>query len=294
MTEAPGLVGGGPLGEIPYLRPLDAAALFRRRAERLRMLAAGHVLGDYLELCGRIAAAQGGALARMRISANGRDLPASRPLDVFSPRSGEWREALAVIARELETAPMPDAAREGLERLARLGVESLEALAGRILAGDFGGIDLAAAPFAAAALQVQFAALASGIPPESVARAESGCPLCGSPPVAGVVLGDDKLRYLACSLCGSQWHHVRVKCSHCFSTAGLSYFSLEGDPGGVKAEACDRCGGYLKLFYLEKRPAAEPLADDLATLPLDLLVSERGYGKSGANLLLLPGAAAIP
>ena len=33
----------------------------------------------------------------------------------------------------------------------------------------------------------------------------------------------------------------------------------------------------------------EPLADDLATLTLDLLVSEAGFGRHGVNLLLLFG-----
>jgi len=46
---------------------------------------------------------------------------------------------------------------------------------------------------------------------------------------------------------------------------------------------------YLKLFYLEKSPSAEPFADDAATLSLDLLMSEEGYARGGVNLFLLPG-----
>ncbi len=55
----------------------------------------------------------------------------------------------------------------------------------------------------------------------------------------------------------------------------------------AKAEACDRCHTYLKLFYLEQNPRAEPFADDVATLSLDLLMSEAGYARSGVNLFLL-------
>ncbi len=55
----------------------------------------------------------------------------------------------------------------------------------------------------------------------------------------------------------------------------------------AKAEACDRCHTYLKLFYLEQNPRAEPFADDVATLPLDLLMAEAGYARSGVNLFLL-------
>ncbi len=109
--------------------------------------------------------------------------------------------------------------------------------------------------------------------------------MCGCPPLAGVVLGDEKLRYLTCTLCGSEWYRPRIKCAHCDSTAGITYFSLEGLPG-VKAEVCDACGRYLKLFYLEDRPAVEVVADDLATFPVDVLVSEKGYRKAGLNLFL--------
>lgn len=293
MTELAGLVGGGQLGDIPHLRRLGVPALFRRRAERFRALAAGHAMGDALELFGRVAEAQAEAIARLGLSPNGRDLPAAMPLDASRPPGGEWRQALRLVAGALEGAPMPQAAREALARLGRLGEAELDRLGARLARGDFAGIDLAAASFAAAGLQAYYAALAALVPPEAVERSPSGCPLCGSPPVAGLVLGDDKLRYLACSLCGSQWHHTRLKCSHCGTTQGISYFSLEGDPGEVKAEACDACKGYVKLFYLEKRPAADPVADDLATLALDLLVSERGFGRIGPNLFLLPGAETV-
>jgi FdhE protein len=40
----------------------------------------------------------------------------------------------------------------------------------------------------------------------------------------------------------------------------------------------------------EKAPSVDPVADDLATLALDLLVDEAGYSRSGPNLLLLGGA----
>ena len=287
MSDAPSLVGGGELGEIPYLRPHPGPALFTRRSARFEALAGGHTLGDYLQFCGRLSAAQAVASAELPPPPDARNLAAVRPLDASVSHSDEWTEALQPIVRELLPAPMPAAAREGLTRLANLGRKPLAALAAKILSGDFEGLDLAVAPFAAAALQVQFVTRAARIPVGAVARAEGGCPLCGSRPVAGVVLGDDRLRYLACALCGSQWYLTRVKCSRCGSTAGISYFSLEGDSGAVKAEACDGCRSYVKLFYLERRPAADPEADDLATLALDTLVSEQGYQKNALNLFLL-------
>ena len=47
----------------------------------------------------------------------------------------------------------------------------------------------------------------------------------------------------------------------------------------------------IKIFYQEKDPQVEPNADDLATLALDVLVDEQGYGRSGPNLLFHPGTA---
>ena len=57
------------------------------------------------------------------------------------------------------------------------------------------------------------------------------CPCCGSRPVASVErLGAEGARYLACGLCATQWHYVRIKCTHCQSTKG----NLAAKPGGVR------------------------------------------------------------
>ena len=58
----------------------------------------------------------------------------------------------------------------------------------------------------------------------------------------------------------------------------------------MRAETCDDCHSYLKIVYQEKAPDADPVADDLATLALDILVDETGYTRAGPNLLLVPGA----
>ena len=138
------------------------------------------------------------------------------------------------------------------------------------------------APFTAAALQVYFTALAADLPGGLVERVPSGCPVCGSPPVAGVVMGDDKLRYLTCSLCSSEWNLTRLQCWRCRSTGGISYLAIAGEDG-VKAEACASCGAYVKLFYREQMPAAEPLADDVASLTLDLLAAQEGWAAAGST-----------
>ncbi len=285
MTESPGALAGARLGEVPYMRSHPGAALFGRRAERLRALAHGHTLSDYLELCARLAAAQSAAASRLRRPAVAVALPGSRPLRRVASDRREWRDALRVVVRELEGTAMPEASREALARLAAIDDTALAALAERVLLAEFDGVDLAAAVFVAAALQVQFTTLAAQVT-ERVARSAADCPLCGASPVAGVVLGDSRLRYLACTLCGSQWYLPRLTCARCGATGGLSYLRLEADPGEVKAEACASCKGYLKLFDLERRPAADPVADDLATLALDQLVAGEGFARIGVNLFL--------
>ena len=106
--------------------------------------------------------------------------------------------------------------------------------------------------------------------------------------MAGIVGGDHKLRYLICGLCGAQWHLTRVVCARCGGTGGLSYFTIEGRPPGVRAEACAECKTYLKLFYLEEIPLADGFADDVATLALDLMMAEEGYSRATCNYFLLP------
>jgi FdhE protein len=244
----------------------------------------------------RLCGAQREAAERLRLSPNGRDLPPSRPLDVAAPPPPEWREALAIVLGALEKAPMPPAAREAVHALARLGAAGLDALAARVLSGELGPADAAPAPFVGAGLQVAYGGLASGVAAESLAHADDpACPVCGFPPVAGLVLADDKLRYLVCGLCGSEWHLTRLNCALCRKQDHVSYYTVEGDQGPAKAEVCDGCRAYTKLLYLEKAPLLEPFADDLATLPLDLLLSERGYVRNGRNLFLaVPAEAEAP
>jgi FdhE protein len=179
--------------------------------------------------------------------------------------------------------------RATLERLGALPGAELDALAGRVLAGEVRGSEVALTPFLGAALQVTWTSAAATVPAAEVPRAGAGCPVCGSAPVVGLVLGDDKLRYLLCGLCATQWHHTRAQCVLCRSSGQLSYLEVEGGAGPAKAEACGACQAYLKVLYVEKAPHLEPFADDVATLALDLLLAEQGLDRLGRNLFLVPG-----
>lgn len=320
MTPPMALSGGGELGEIPHLRLPRPEALFAGRAERFAALALGHTLREYLEFLACLAVAQAAACATVRPLVNGAGLSRERPLDAASHRRApEWLEALAVILAEVSTAAaLPEEVPTTLDLLHELPPPELEVLADRVLANAVLGTDLGAGPFVAAALQVYFTALAAQLREDAIEPARDGCPVCGSLPVVGLVLGDDKLRYLVCSLCATQWHHTRVQCTACHSGKGISYYTLEraraarqGDAGAeaprsapgvtaapspprVKAEACPSCKAYTKLFYAESDPRLEPFADDVATLSLDLLMAEDGWVRHGVNLFLVPGEERAP
>ena len=52
------------------------------------------------------------------------------------------------------------------------------------------------------------------------------------------------------------------------------------------AEICDQCHTYRKVVNQEKDPYAEPLADDLASLTLDLLMGDTEFSRASGNPLL--------
>jgi FdhE protein len=119
------------------------------------------------------------------------------------------------------------------------------------------------------------------------------CPCCGALPSVSVIGASPELpglRYLHCSLCNTEWHMTRAQCTACDAgESAVAYQHIEGDKGLVQAETCDVCKSYLKLVRRDKDASVDPVADDLATLALDILVDESGFSRSGPNLLLVPG-----
>lgn len=288
----------------PHVIAPDPARLFAERARRFEELADGHPLGDWLRFLGRLSDAQHIAL---------RDLPAI-PLPpamaierarrhAMPPAPAQewrqqalWREALYSIIATLDP-DAPAAVRKTLTLLGATVPAQLDALAQRVLRQDFPAKDADLVPFIAAALQVAWTATAArlaGIGMVQALDAGGVCPCCGSLPVASVVrsAGEvNNLRYLHCSLCNTEWNMVRVRCAACASTGRISYSEIAGPDTGaaVRAETCEECKSYLKIFYREKAPHIDPVADDLATLALDVLVDADGYARAGPNLLFVPG-----
>lgn len=283
------------------------AAVFGDRATRFDALAAGHPLADYLRLMAEVARGQQAALAARHAEPIGESaLAASRdygmpPLSAQShERSPQWRDDLTSIVAHVRQRSA-NGVQAALDQLSRLGTPALEGLADRVLAGTVLDEDSALVPFIGAALQTYFVRLAASLDVSQVEHCDVPgiCPVCASRPVASVVrIGGDQanLRYLVCSLCATEWNLARIKCTSCDTDKGVHYLALqaEGRESGetaTRAEACDECKSYLKIFYQEKDVNLEPTADDLATLALDVLVDEQGFVRSGPNLLFHPGTA---
>lgn len=266
----------------------DPALLFEARAARFARLAEGHAAPEWLLLLSRVAAGQRTAVREVPVRAPAAAAGAPPLAYVSVPRDDAWRRMLRIVLSASRAPGLPAETLAALGRLEGAEPPELEALADAVLRGDVARDRLACAPFVAAALQAWFAALASRLDPAALGGGSASCPVCGAPPVAGVVQGKDRLRYVSCALCAAEWNVPRLRCTTCGGEADLTYLHLEQDDG-AKAEACGGCRAYLKLFDQEKRPGAEAAADDAATIALDLLLGEEGWRRSGLNLYVGTG-----
>jgi FdhE protein len=110
------------------------------------------------------------------------------------------------------------------------------------------------------------------------------CPICGSLPCLSLFREDSGKRFLQCSFCGYQWRMERLVCPYCDNTdpRALHYFSGEGEET-CRIDLCDQCHQYIKTIDFRISDVFEPALEDLATLHLDLLASQQGYGRPVAS-----------
>ncbi|MCE5263502.1 MAG: formate dehydrogenase accessory protein FdhE [Deltaproteobacteria bacterium] len=290
------------VGSFPAVILPDPGRIFRDRSQRFAALAKGHPLAEWLSFLGRLTRAQHELLQHyptlplpdetvMALAWENRTPPLADP---SWRRDPAWQQALFALACDL-LPHAPPVVRDTLERLQRLDGPALEALADRVLRAELAGPDADLLPFVGAALQVHWTALAARLDPMKIAlpgAAPGVCPCCDFLPVAGLVRRGGEvagLRYLHCALCNTEWHLVRVTCAACRDSNRIAYRYVEGSDGVVRAETCDACRSYLKMVYREKSPQADPVADDLSTLALDLMMADAGYSRMGPNLLFVPG-----
>jgi FdhE protein len=289
----------GTIAEPPFVRLPDPHKLFAKRAERFRTLSEGHPLAPYLRFLASLSEAQSliqdglsepdmptaDAIARAR--EHGMP-PLDRARFTADAALGVTIDRLLALASNID---MPDAARAALDRTKAANAATRAAMVANVLADSIPVEQIADHLFVAAALQVHFARQAAQLDGKHLVPVGDGaCPACGGPPVASMVVGwsgAHGTRFCACSLCATQWNYVRIKCTLCGSTGGITYQKIDGGSEEVRAETCDNCHGYVKILQQVKNPSLDPVADDVATLALDLLEREQGYRRGAVNPFLL-------
>ena len=316
---SPEEIASRSVGDAARLQLADSASVFRDRALRLRQLAAGHAMRDFLIFMADVADAQQAVLndARSVVLPTRESLEKAAhegvaPLGFLNGAlSDDWQADLNALLQLLQQR-IQGAALDVVRSLQAITPEELNQQAQKLMAGVMFGLDMAKAPLIGAALQVHWTRLVAqtlqaypDIRFDPVADTDV-CPCCGSEPVASIAkIGAETsgVRYLHCNLCQSDWHMVRIKCTHCGSTKNITYEELEPleganlpthatPKGAVRAECCGECGHYLKIVDMAKDPHVDPVADDLASVALDLLVTDTGLQRHGVNYLLLWGEPA--
>lgn len=289
----------GNVASPPFVRLPAPHTLFADRAARFATLAPGNPLGPYLtflaalsqvqdkiqhdlpapvlppqDILDRAAAHAMPPLDRSRFTAD----PGFDPgFDTLFTRFTSAAQAIA----------MPDDARAALARLHAATAAARASLIENVLADAIPVEAIAEHSFLAAALQVHFARSAAALDPATLGPvADGACPACGGPPGASLVVAwanAEGARFCACALCATLWNHVRARCTLCGSTKDITFQQVESTQGAIKAECCGQCRGYAKIFYQDKDPTLDPVADDVATLGLDILVKNLNYKKGTIN-----------
>lgn len=288
---------------VPTLYPPQKEQVFARRAERMRALAEHSTIRSYLLLMAHVADAQQALLLQPYSIAAPTKQPSLGQL-CMQPRDPIWRTLLKdllvrLTERPADWGPEVDSSEfyaviEQLSTTLAAHPEHIDALADQLIHQHIDAdTNLAWAPLIMAALQVYFTRLVVDhnlATEDATHKAPFGlCPCCGALPIASVVKSTGASagrRYMTCSLCATEWHIVRVTCSHCESTEKIQYFSLEQGNEAIRAEACGRCNNYRKIFYQEKDAQVEALADDLNSIELDMLMGQEGFYRINDNPFL--------
>ncbi len=110
------------------------------------------------------------------------------------------------------------------------------------------------------------------------------CPICGSPPHLSFLKEEVGKRSLLCPFCGYQWRIERLFCPFCNNKeqASFHYFYAEGEET-YRIDLCDKCHQYIKTIDLRNIEEPDLVLEDLATLHLDILASQKGYKRPIPN-----------
>ena len=283
--------------EPPYAKVPNPHTLFEARARRFAVAAVGAEIGAYLTFLSQVCDAQ----ARVAAATIPPALPdiegalagGMPPLNRDLAREDGALALLRGLLDDLAASPLAEGPATVVAALAATDEAERRRMLTAVGDGLFEVERLGESALVAAALQVWYSFHAAQVPSDRLRNVgETSCPCCGGAPASSTIVGwpqAENMRYLTCSLCQTMWNHVRVKCVACGATTGVSFRSVEGSSGEISAEVCDTCRSYVKQFNQNKNPYLEPVADDVASFGLDLMLREDGWRRAALNpFLVLP------
>jgi FdhE protein len=296
----PGEIQGLPDDETPLLVLPLAKEIFKERSTRLEQLAQDDSLKDWLSFCAKVAKAQFDSIDAITTEVLEEKVVRESlkhgmpPVSIGSWKAGsDWEQAFELLIKALEDQDLPEAVKKVVAGLKASNGPELRLHAENFLQANESKIKPEWAPFIGAALQMIWMKRVEQLTPyaSSYKGQSTLCPVCGSHPIASVVrVGTrDAHRYLVCSLCSSEWYASRARCTNCETPKEVNMLG-ETKESMIQGECCDDCHGYLKIMYQSRDPMMEVMADDLASIQVDLALSNEGYQRTGRNMFFMVGS----
>lgn len=289
----------GGIAKAPFAVLPDPATLFLSRSKRFRALAPGSTLEPYLMFLACVSEGQHAIQdhvppiamppARAMTQALAHGMPA---VSRFAMQPDPVAEATVMSLLDwLAERALPAPTLQAIAYLKAATSPELQQIASAVLKNAGPADDLTRHGLVEMGLQVHVTRIAANLHAADLTPvADAACPVCGSAPMTSSIVGwpnARNARYCNCALCGTRWNVVRVKCLLCGATDGITYKMIEGQPASIKAESCASCRTYVKVLYEVDEPGLDPLADDVASLGLDMLMTGENWIRGGQNPFLL-------
>jgi len=128
-----------------------------------------------------------------------------------------------------------------------------------------------------------FTALAKAFKLNGTIWEEGKCPVCYAQPSLSSLTRDGRMQ-IYCSFCGTYGLVPRAQCPLCRNQDPvlLNIFTFTGEED-FSVQTCDACKSYVKNVELEVLSRFGPDLADLMSLPLDMVIQQKGYRRRSPN-----------
>ena len=249
-------------------------------------------LDEFLDFMARLAQAQHQVLSGREPSGVRRRMPSIRLWRIACRRwafvrcAAIWTGRVICARSSMRWRCVGERQRPLLQALRDANADALQAIAEDVLEQRAGSADTRGLmPLVAAALQVAWVAPGGGLTTSASATAGRGPSLVpvlwlAARSELGAQRAKSQRRALPALRAVCNGMAPGGSCSNCETGGQLLYLGLDDEQGEpfppVQAEACGGCESYLKIVLRATAGRADPVADDLASLALDLMLAEEG------------------